>query len=441
MPAPVPLAPSTLAHLTGSALPLPTWLLAYGTGFGVALAFLVLRSTWTRPRLGAAAAGRPLPGFVQAAAGPVGIGLRALGVSLYALVMAAALFGPDSDVSNLAPYAHITLWLGLLFVSALVGDLWRALDPFPPLARLIFGRRLPEGTARPAPGLWPAVAVVGSYLWFQLAYHSPLSPRAAAVWLVAVSAGAMAGAAVWGRRWLRDEEGFAGFFRLVARMAPLHRPEDTGRLALRWPIAGLGRVEPRPGTEVLLLVAAGGIAFDGLNSMNWWLVDVLGGRTGWSRTLVSTAGLVFFIGVIAAVWYGAAWWSARVTGGDPAETAAAHVPALVPIVAAYAIAHYVGVLVIQSNNFVALLSDPFGRGWNVLGTIDWLPNYALLTTSRLAAVGVAALAVGHVAAVVVVHDRALERHRSLRTAARSATPFVAALVVSAVVGVLVLPGG
>ena len=271
----MPIAVPTLAHLTGSELPLPTWLLAYGTG---------LRRRARLPRapvdLGAPppgargrgpAAARVRPGSRAARCGIV---LRALGVALFALVLAAALFGLDNDVSNLAPYAHITArGSGCSLVSALVGDLWRALDPFPPLAtRRSSAGASPRQTARPAPGLWPAVVVVGSYLWIQLAYHSPLSPRAAAVWLVGVSAARLGRRRRSGAgRWLRDDEGFAGFFGLLAAMAPLHRHARLGpaRRAL-----AVHRARPRagpPGAEVLLLVAAGAIAFDGINSTNWWL--------------------------------------------------------------------------------------------------------------------------------------------------------------------------
>jgi hypothetical protein len=427
MPGPV------LAHLSPDALPVPTWLLAYGTGFGVVLAFLVLRTTWLRPRLRRAARGAPLPGFVQTAAGPVGFVVRTIGVLAYALVLATALFGVDSDASNLAPYAtHITFWFGLLLASAVVGDLWRALNPFPVLAAAVFGRRVPDTTTRPSPGLWPAGLAVGSYLWLQLAYHSPYSPRAVAVWLVAVSAGAMIGAAFWGRAWLRDDEGFARFFGLVALVGPVHRDVVTGRLAVRWPFAGLAGVSARPGTELLLLAVVGSIAFDGVNNMNWWIVEVMGDRSGWARTFVSTAGLVFFVGVAAFVWFGAARLSANAAGAD-------HAPALVPVVAGYAIAHYIGQLVFNTYNVIALLSDPFGRGWDVLGTIETQPH--ALAAGTKAWIGIGAIALTHLAAALLVHDRSLEQHRALREAARSARPYVGALVVSAVVGVLVVAGG
>jgi len=260
------------------------------------------------------------------------------------------------------------------------------------------------------------------------------------VWLVAVTAGATVGAAVWGRTWLRDEEGVARILGVVGRIGPIHRRAGTGEVAARWPFAGLADLTPRPGLDILLLLVVGAIAFDGVNNMNWWGVDVMGTRSGWSRTFVSTAGLVFFVGVAAAVWFGAARLSAT-AGRDRTATGAStdHAGALVPVVAGYAIAHYVGQLVFNTYNVIALLSDPYGRGWDLIGTFDVLPR--ALSAGTKASIGVGAIAVSHIASVVLVHDRSLEQHRSLRTAARAATPFVGALVASAAVGVLVVSGG
>jgi len=195
------------------------------------------------------------------------------------------------------------------------------------------------------------------------------------------------------------------------------------------------------GADVLLLVAIGGIAFDGINNTNWWLLDVVGTRQGWSRTLVSTAGLVFFVGVAAIMWFGAVRWAARRSDDDPVAVGAAHVPALVPVVVGYAIAHYVAVFFIQSFNAFALASDPFGKGWDLFGTIDWIFDYSWLSLRTVAWVGVIAMAVTHIGAAFVVHDRTLQRHRSVRTAANEAMPFIVALAISAAVGILYVAGG
>jgi hypothetical protein len=89
---------------------------------------------------------------------------------------------------------------------------------------------------------------------------------------------------------------------------------------------------------------------------------------------------------------------------------------------------------------VALASDPFGKGWDLFGTIDLSPNYRLLSTSLIAWVQAGAIVVGHVTGVVVAHDKAVERHKDVRVATRSQWPLIAAMVAYTVAGLGLLLG-
>ena len=52
---------------------------------------------------------------------------------------------------------------------------------------------------------------------------------------------------------------------------------------------------------------------------------------------------------------------------------------LVPIAAAYIFAHYFTLFLIQGQFIITLISDPFGRGWDLFGTVDFAPNLATVT--------------------------------------------------------------
>ena len=84
---------------------------------------------------------------------------------------------------------------------------------------------------------------------------------------------------------------------------------------------------------------------------------------------------------------------------------------------------------------------PVRAGLGPVGTIDWTFDYTWLSVRTVAWVGVIAIAVTHLGAVLVAHDRSLVGERSLRAAARAATPFVGALALSAAVGILYVSGG
>ena len=55
-----------------------------------------------------------------------------------------------------------------------------------------------------------------------------------------------------------------------------------------------------------------------------------------------------------------------------------------------------------------MLSDPFGRGWDLFGTRHFKINYRLVSTQTIALVQALAIVIGHIGGVVLAHDRALE---------------------------------
>ena len=65
---------------------------------------------------------------------------------------------------------------------------------------------------------------------------------------------------------------------------------------------------------------------------------------------------------------------------------------LVPIVFAYLVAHYFSLFVTYGQFIVPLASDPFGRGWDLFGTVDFVPNLAVLAPTTVWYVQVSALA-------------------------------------------------
>jgi hypothetical protein len=431
-----------LAHGIGgrSDLPLPLWLFAYGAGFAVVISFTALRILWPRPRLAEASTGSALPKVVDTATSATAWVARAVGLFAFGVLLYAAWAGYDSPATNVAPVTvYVIFWVGLHAVSALLGDVWRALNPFESIGALL---RLPERRDEPwlpEPGQWTAALGILSFAWLELAYHDPSSPRALAVWLTAYSVAVMAGAVVWGRAWLRTGEGFAALFGLIAHLAPFYRDPETTRLRARWPLAGLADVDVAPGTAALVLVALGSTTFDGFSRTEWW-TDIVGSRRGWDATIVSGVGLVWVIGLVGLAYVGATRVCARISDGDPAETATAYVPSLVPIVVAYAVAHYFSLLVFEAQNFVALASDPFGRGWDLFGTIGNRIDYTVVSTSTIAYVQAGAIVVGHVLGVVAAHDRAVERHPAA-LATRAQYPLLAVMVLYTVGGLLLLLEG
>jgi hypothetical protein len=114
---------------------------------------------------------------------------------------------------------------------------------------------------------------------------------------------------------------------------------------------------------------------------------------------------------------------------------------LVPIAFAYLVAHYFSLFVIQGQFIYSLISDPFGRGWDLFGTVDFAPNLAAVSPETVWYVQAAALVVGHVAGLAIAHDRAVALFESRRDALRSQYPMLGLMVLYTVGGLWLLSQG
>lgn len=427
-----------LAHGVGGRtdLPLPVWLVAYGAAFALLISFVALRILWPSPRLAGAAGGTSLPAGGRGAATAVHVLMRAIGLATFVVLLVACWWGADDPGTNIAPYAlYIWFWVGLMFASGLLGDLYASLNPFDTIAALL---RVPEHTARRDPGQWPAAVSLFSFAWMELAYHGGASPRSIGWWLSIYTLAALAGGMLWGRAWLRQGEGFAALFGLLGQLAPVGRDPATGRLRVRPPLAGLAVMPLQRGTAAVVITALGTTTFDGVTRTRTW-IDFLGSRRGWDATIVKTLAMLWVIAIVAVLYLGAIRVAARITGDDPAELADRFVPSLIPIVLAYAIAHYFSLLVLDGQNVFALISDPFGKGWDLFGTIERTVDYRLVSTRTIAYVQAGSIVAGHVLGVVTAHDRAVELYEP-RVAVRSQYPLLAVMIVYTVGGLLLLLG-
>jgi hypothetical protein len=255
--------------------------------------------------------------------------------------------------------------------------------------------------------------------------------------------------AVYGRdAWTRFGEGFAVAFALLARMAPF--AVRDGSVAVRWPFTGLAGDDRVRGTLVFVAVLLGSTSFDGFSRSSTWQ-DLLGQlraelagssqRTvDLATTFLNLGGLAFFVAAILAT-YLAAVAGAEKLGRIDRSLVPDFVLPLVPIAAAYMTAHYFTLFLIQGQFIITLVSDPFGRGWDLLGTIDFAPNLAIVSPDTVWYVQVAALVVGHVAGLAIAHDRAVVVFQGQRTALEAQLPMLGLMVLYTLGGMWILTRG
>jgi hypothetical protein len=450
-----------LAHGIGGVkdLPVPETYFFWTAAIVLVASFILLGALWKRPLLARHADGRALPRRLSAIvlSRPLRVVVQSISVALFAVAMAAALFGTTNELANFTPtFVYVIFWLGLPLLSVLFGNVWRTLSPW---------RAIADGTvwllerggreARPVlewKGRWgryPGAVALFSFVALELAATRPAYPRTLAIAIALYTYWALGGMAVYGREpWSRNGEGFAVAFGLLARIAPIAVRDDV--LVVRWPFTGLAGSTRTRGTLLFVAVMLGSTSFDGFSRTTTWQNRIFDLRThladsptrvvNLAVTLVNVAGLAIFVLAVVATYF-LAVVAARALVRAPRSLVPDFVLPLVPIAAAYMVAHYFSLFVFQGQYIVILISDPFGKGWDLFGTAGFVPNLAAVTPNQVWYVQVAALVVGHVAGLAIAHDRAVSLFEDRRDALRSQYPMLALMVLYTVGGLWVLSRG
>jgi hypothetical protein len=442
-------SPSARAHGFGQRydLPVPLWLWVSGAAAAVVLSFVIVGLF---ARSDAAAGGSPRINLLQwrlgrlLASRALRLAAQLVSVALLFLVVAAGFAGDQNPTRNLAPiWVWVIWWVGFAYVSALVGDLWRALNPwaavFSWIDALLGGSGLGLGLAYPRRlGMWPAIVLFALFAWIELVYSGRTIPARLALLIVIYSLITWTGLFLFGRDvWLRHGDPFAAAFGLFARFSPT---EDWN---LRPYGAGLKRTDDVTTTmAVFVLVLLSTVAFDGFSATPAWarlegsLYAALAPLGDARLTVIGTLGLAAFAALFGAVYWLFAAWMARAGGGDFSVDTVARVfvLSLVPIAIAYHLAHYFSYLLIQGQLVIRLASDPFGFGWNLLGTARFRPDIGIVGARFVWYTAVIAIVLGHIIAVYIAHAIALAHYPDRRAAVRSQVPMLILMVLYTIAG-------
>jgi hypothetical protein len=171
-------------------LPIPVELFNLGAAVVLILSFLGLAVLWRRPQLQAPhertvtrLPRRPL----EVLGGLVGLGL-------FGLLVYAGLAGAQNQQENITPtFVYVHFWVGIPLLSLLLGDVFRAFNPWRALGRAAgwLGTRIVGGDAPPPLtypqrlGRWPAAVGLLGFAWIELVAPGARIP---APWLCACSA-------------------------------------------------------------------------------------------------------------------------------------------------------------------------------------------------------------------------------------------------------------
>jgi hypothetical protein len=322
--------------------------------------------------------------------------------------------------------------------SLIFGDVFRLLSPWRAIGRAagwVAARAGASDLTEPLPypprlGRWPAVAGLVGFAAVELCWGKGDDPTALAILALAYMVVQLVGMGIYGvEPWSRRGDAFGVYFGAIATLAPFAR--RSGRLVARPPATGAPAYDPLPAGSVALLVAGiGSTTFDGAKEGPLFgavaprLQDLFTGIGASKGTALEVA---FLIGLLAAIAIVGAVYALGVTGMRTVRSEGKPVPdlarrfahTLIPIAAAYLVAHYFSLLAYNGQTAWALLSDPLGDGSDLFGAASSGVDYGVISATGIWYVQVAALLIGHVTALALAHDRALVVWGSVRDATRS----------------------
>jgi len=365
--------------------------------------------------------------------------------ALLAVLVLAGVFGTRDPVENPLPAMFWTIWwVCFTVVQAITGPLWPQLNPWSgPIAlirRFDGGRRaeLPERV-----GYLIAIVQFAAFAWFELVDIAPSDPTRLASAIFLYWFFNLAGALIFGEAvWMRRAEPFSIFFNLIGRLSPFHRKAEgiarTG-IDLVWPGTSLVARAAMPLTGVLfVLLTLSTVSFDGLSRTFLWLgaIDVnpleFPGRS--TVMVASTLGLIGMFVVLAAIFFAAAIAGCALAGRLEIwrEAAGRMIYSIVPIAVGFQGAHYLTSVLVDGQNALIALSDPFSLRWNLFGTTRWRMTTSFLNTldgvTWIFDLETIFITLGHVIGIVIAHLIAMRLFSNPRQAILSQVPLAALMV-------------
>jgi hypothetical protein len=464
-------ADTAAAHFFGASysLPIPFSLYAYGASTALIVSFVLVGyfvnagsahqnyRTWDLGnRFVINAMNTPL--FIAS--------LRVLSVFALALTIVTGLFGSQNSFTNFSmTFFWVAFALGFTYFTALVGNVYEFINPWRALLEwierakpglFVQRRRYPEWL-----GYWPALLLYYIYIWVELFGHT--QPRSLAVLLTAYTGLIAIGAWVFGPPvWLRYGEFFGVFLRLIAKMAPIQGvmdPNGVRRLRFRHPFIGLIRDSAEHRSLVLfVLFTLSSTAFDGAHETLPWvgifwkgiypviapLVEALSARPYvvapdlfyiWQWLMLSLSPFLYYGLYLIFIWMTKIATRSELS---VRELALRFAYTLIPIAFVYNVTHYYTLLITQAPMLVKIASDPFGIGWNLIGTRDWhvpliIPDASFVWHSQ-----VWLILAGHIVSVYLSHLQALQVFPDSRRAALSQIPMLILMVILTTLGLWIL---
>jgi hypothetical protein len=453
-------------------LPIPLWIYMYACMAMLVISFAAIGYYFATPATGSLSVPSSSRAGAKDYSGTVGrlaiLVLRIGAVGLFLLTIAAGFVGTKDPMTNInMTLFWVVFLLGFTYMTAIVGDVFAIISPWETMLAICEACGLDPSKARVsyprALGYLPALCCYVALIWIEL--FTEQSPFILSVALVAYSVIVLIGASLFGREtWLRYGEFFGVFFKLVGAMAPVAYTRPPGPSEWQWrlrpPLSGIVE-DPKEHWSLMLFVLfmLSSTIYDGLHDTQVWLdiywkhllqlIEPTWGAVGpkerstliifW-HTAYQRSGLILLLALYFAVYLFVIAVAKGIAKIDISVVRLAQRFAfsLIPIAFVYNVTHYFTFLVTQIRVLPSLISDPFGKGWNLLNLSRLPEQLSLLDMAFIWHMEVGLILLGHLASVCVAHLISLRIFDSRRQALLTQVPMLILMMAYTSVGLWIL---
>lgn len=434
-------------------LPIPIWLYLYGGAAAIILSFLIIgvfvtqKSSSIKPRIKNLST---LGFFKTLTSQGVTKTLKGISVFLFLLTIVSGFIGTQESVYNFnMTWFWIIFLLGTTYLSAIIGNIYSLLNPWKILVEALenwLGFEF-KGILKYPHWLsyYPAFFFYFFLIFTELIIKvTPLKLSFELLLYTLINFGL---SYLFGKElWLKYCEFFNVFFSLLSKVSPFKKEGD--KIILRTPFVGLIQEKAENLSLVLfILFMLSSTAFDGFHSTTTWIkweYDTVGrlenslGSLGYP--FIETLALLLSPLLFFALYFLlVALMKVLVkTQKSLKDLLLDFAYTLIPIALVYNIAHYYTLLVIQGQSLFSLISDPFGFGWNLFGTINFTPNISFIDANFIWHSQVAFILGGHILAVYLAHFVALDTFPTRWKAVLSQFPMLILMVMYTMAGLWIL---
>ncbi len=220
-------------------------------------------------------------------------------------------------------------------------------------------------------------------------------------------------------------------------------PHDNVAFNVRWFGRDLLHNSPvRFDEAAMVIVMLAMSTFHGITMTPVWndCIRWLEGTFHLPFLLAFSLGMAGFLGGLCTIYIFFVTLShlvARAPDVSRRQLAIKYAYSFLPIALFYHFAHNSMHFFVEGGRIVPLLSDPIGKGWNLMGTAAMEPG-PLLPLGLVWSMMVLFILIGHVWSLVIGHRTAMELYPNWKAAVRSELPLLAAMVAYSVLSLWII---